>query len=192
MAHKEAFFSYLRGRWQDLFGARLVVLRYDLTSTYFESDPPGYSKRKHGCSRDNGPDCVQVVIALIVTPHSFPIAYEVMAGNTADNTTLPAFVDRIEKQYGTAERIWVMDRGIPTEEVLARMRSAQTPVPHARCDERRLETAAPRDLLETNAPQVVQRRVVGVVDLHQGALASGNGNTFRTAPSVIAGGGCVA
>ena len=128
LAHKQPFFSYLRGRWQDLFGARFEVLLYDLTSTYFESDPPGYGKRKHGYSRDKRPDCVQVVIALIVTPDGFPIAYEVMAGNTADNTTLPDFLDRIEKQYGTAERIWVMDRGIPTEEVLGRMRGAETPV----------------------------------------------------------------
>jgi transposase len=71
---------------------------------------------------------VQVVIALIVTPEGFPLAYEVMAGNTADNTTLADFLDRIEAQYGKAERIWVMDRGLPTEEVLARMRSAETPV----------------------------------------------------------------
>ena len=128
LAHKKPFFSYLRGRWQDLFGVRFEVLLYDLTSTYFESDPPGHGKRKHGYSRDKRPDCVQVVIALIVTPDGFPLAYEVMAGNTADNTTLPDFLDRIEEQYGKAERIWVMDRGIPTEDVLAQMRSAETPV----------------------------------------------------------------
>jgi transposase len=96
--------------------------------TYFESDPPGYGKRQFGYSRDKRFDCVQVVIALIVTPEGFPIAYEVMAGNTADNSTLSDFLDRIEERYGKAERIWVMDRGIPTEEVLARMRSAETPV----------------------------------------------------------------
>ena len=128
LAHKKAFFSYLRTRWQDLFGARFEVLLYDLTSTYFESDPPGAGKRRYGYSRDKRFDCVQVVIALIVTPDGFPIAYEVMPGNTTDNTTLSDFLDRIEEQYGKAERIWVMDRGIPTEEVLARMRSADTPV----------------------------------------------------------------
>ena len=128
LAHKKPFFSYLRARWQDLFGACFEVLLYDLTSTYFESDPPGYGKRKYGYSRDKRPDCVQVVIALIVTPEGFPLAYEVMPGNTADNTTLADFLERIEAQYGKAERIWVMDRGIPTEEVLARMRSAETPV----------------------------------------------------------------
>jgi hypothetical protein len=128
LTHKKAFFSYLRGRWQDLFGARFEVLLYDLTSTYFESDPPEDGKSKFGYSRDKRFDCVQVVIALIVTPDGFPIAYEVLAGNTADNTTLGDFLERIEEQYGKAERIWIMDRGIPTEEVLARMRSAETPV----------------------------------------------------------------
>ena len=128
LAHKKAFFSYLRGRWQDLFGARFEVLLYDLTSTYFESDPPGAGKRQFGYSRDKRSDCVQVIIALVVTPEGFPLAYEVLAGNTADNTTLADFLARIEAQYGQAERIWVMDRGIPTEEVLARMRGAETPV----------------------------------------------------------------
>ena len=128
LAHKKAFFSYLRGRWQDLFAARFEVLLYDLTSTYFESDPPGAGKRRFGYSRDKRFDCVQVVIALIVTPEGFPLAYEVMAGNTSDNTTLADFLDRIEAQYGKSERIWVMDRGIPTEEVLAQMRGADTPV----------------------------------------------------------------
>jgi len=128
LAHKRPFFSYLRARWQDLFGVGFEVLLYDLTSTYFESDPPGYGKRKHGYSRDKRSDCVQVIIALIVTPEGFPVAYEVMAGNTADNSTLADFLARIEAQYGKAERIWVMDRGIPTEEVLAQMRAADIPV----------------------------------------------------------------
>jgi transposase len=69
-----------------------------------------------------------VVIALIVTPEGFPLAYEVMAGNTADSTTLRAFLKRIEARYGKARRIWVMDRGIPTEEVLAEMRRSDPPV----------------------------------------------------------------
>ena len=100
-----------------MFNAKFDVLLYDLTSTYFESDPPfpEDDKRKFGYSRDKRSDCVQVVIALIVTPEGFPLAYEVMAGNTADNTTLHGFLKKIEEQYGKAERIWVMDRGIPTE-----------------------------------------------------------------------------
>ena len=124
LAHKEEMFGFLTQRWEDMFGVHYDVLLYDLTSTYFESDPPfGKSdKRRYGYSRDHRPDCVQVIIALIVTPEGFPLAYEVMPGNTADNTTLPAFLDKIENQYGKARRIWVMDRGIPTEAHLEQMR----------------------------------------------------------------------
>ncbi len=75
-------------------------------------------------SRDKRGDCVQVVIALVVTPEGFPLAYEVMPGNTADKTTLRGFLQKIEGQYGKADRVWVVDRGIPTEEVLSEMRGA--------------------------------------------------------------------
>ncbi len=130
LAHKSALFSHLVGRWRDLFGAEFDVLLYDLTSTYFESEPPldENDKRQFGYSRDKRPDCVQVVIALIVTPQGFPLTYEVLRGNTADKTTLKEFLQKIEKQYGKARRIWVMDRGIPTEENLAEMRASDPPV----------------------------------------------------------------
>jgi len=130
VAHKEALFTFLRGRWEDLFGVKFDVLLYDLTSTYFESDPPfgENDPRQFGYSRDHRPDCVQVVLALIVTPEGFPLAYEVMPGNTADKTTLRAFLEKIETRYGQARRIWVMDRGIPTEEVLEQMRRSDPPV----------------------------------------------------------------
>ncbi len=126
LAHKEALFSHLVARWRDLFNASFEVLLYDLTSTYFESDPPAddTDKRKHGHSRDHRPDCVQIVIALIVTPDGLPLAYEVLAGNTADSTTLRDFLAKIERLYGKAERVWCMDRGIPTEAVLEEMRQA--------------------------------------------------------------------
>ena len=128
LAHKRAFFSFLRERWETLFDARFDVLLYDLTSTYFESDPPFSDKRRFGYSRDKRGDCVQVVIALIVTPQGFPLAYEVMPGNTNDNTTLADFLRKIEDQYGRSDRIWIMDRGIPTEETLAAMRAGEAPV----------------------------------------------------------------
>jgi transposase len=130
LKHKTELFDHLTERWKDLFNAKFDVLLYDLTSSYFESDPPfpEGDKRKHGYSRDKRPDCVQVVIALIVTPEGFPLAYEVMAGNTSDKTTLKAFLEKIENQYGRAQRIWVMDRGIPTEETLAHMRQSDPPV----------------------------------------------------------------
>ena len=130
LEHRPALFQHLRQRWEDLFGVKFEVLLYDLTSTYFESDPsfPEGDKRRFGYSRDKRPDCVQVVVALVVTPEGFPLAYEVMAGNTADKTTLRGFLEKIEKLYGKAQRVWVMDRGIPTEEVLAQMRASDPPV----------------------------------------------------------------
>ena len=114
---KEELFSHLVERWHDLFNASFDVLLYDLTSTYFEidaGDVPEDDKRRHGYSRDKRPDCPQVVIALVVTPEGLPLAYEVLPGNTTDNKTLRAFLGKIERQYGKARRIWVMDRGIPT------------------------------------------------------------------------------
>ena len=130
LMHKPALFSHLQRRWADLFGAKFDVLLYDLTSSYFESPPPqdDEDKRRFGHSRDKRSDCVQVVIALIVTPEGFPIAYEVLPGNTSDRTTLRDMLCKIEAQYGKANRTWVMDRGIPTEEVLAQMRAAEPPV----------------------------------------------------------------
>jgi len=125
--HKRGLFSFLTERWRDLFDVGYEVLLYDLTSTYFECDPPGHGKRRHGYSRDKRPDCVQVVIALVITPEGFPVAYEVMAGNTSDKTTLKAFLEKIEAQYGKTNRVWVMDRGIPTEDILREMRKATTP-----------------------------------------------------------------
>jgi transposase len=130
LAHRTALFQHLRQRWEDLFGVKFQVLLYDLTSTYFESDPPfpEGDKRQFGYSRDKRGDCVQVVIALVVTPEGFPLAYEVMAGNTSDKTTLQGMIQRIESLYGKAERIWVMDRGIPTEAVLEQMRASDPPI----------------------------------------------------------------
>jgi transposase len=130
LAHKEDLFDHLVGRWRDLFNISFDVLLYDLTSTYFEANPPfpENDKRRHGYSRDHRPDCVQVVIALVVTPEGLPLGYEVMPGNTRDSSTLRGFLARIERQYGKARRIWLMDRGIPTEEVLAEMRASEPPV----------------------------------------------------------------
>jgi hypothetical protein len=131
LAHKADLFTHLVARWRDLFNATFDVLLYDLTSTYFEinaADVPEGDKRRHGYSRDKRPDCPQVVIALVVTPEGLPLGYEVLPGNTADCKTLRMFLDKIEKQYGRARRVWVMDRGIPTEAVLAEMRASTPPV----------------------------------------------------------------
>src|ERR1700720_1325970 len=120
LVHKQAVFDHLVGRWRDLFNISYDVLLYDLTSTYFEADPPfpEGDKRRFGYSRDHRPDCVQIVIALVVTPEGLPLAYEVLPGNTADKTTLRPFLEHIERQYGKARRVWLMDRGVPTEAVL--------------------------------------------------------------------------
>jgi transposase len=150
LEHKAAVFDHLTSRWRDLFNVSFDVLLYDLTSTYFEIDPPlaEGSKRRFGYSRDRRPDCVQVVIALIITPQGFPLAYEVLPGNTADKTTLKDFLARIERQYGRARRIWLMDRGIPTEEVLEQMRDSDPPVQYVVGTPKGRLTALEQALLE--------------------------------------------
>jgi transposase len=122
LAHKQDLFIWLRGQWVDLFHADFEVLLYDLTSTYFEGEMEANPKAKRGYSRDGRPDCLQLVIALVITTDGFPLAYEVMDGNTSDRTTLRGFLEKIEHTYGKAKRTWVMDRGIPTEAILAEMR----------------------------------------------------------------------
>jgi transposase len=123
LEHKQELFQHLRQRWQDLFATPFDVLFYDLTSTYFEGEAEQIPQAKRGYSRDHRPDCLQVLIALVITPEGFPLAYEVLDGNTSDRTTLRGFLERIENTYGQARRVWVMDRGIPTEALLAEMRN---------------------------------------------------------------------
>jgi transposase len=122
LEHKQELFVWLRQKWADLFQAEFEVLLYDLTSTYFEGAMEQNPKAKYGHSRDKRTDCLQVVIALVITSDGFPLAYEVMDGNTSDRATLRGFLDKIEKTYGKAKRMWVMDRGIPSEEILREMR----------------------------------------------------------------------
>ena len=115
----------MQQRWKDLLDAEFDLLLYDLTSTYVEGEAEQNPKARYGYSRDKRPDCKQVVIALIVTPAGLPLAYEVMAGNTSEKTTLRGFLDRIESLYGKARRVWLMDRGIPTEALLQEMRTSR-------------------------------------------------------------------
>ncbi len=122
LEHKQELFIWLKQKWADLFHADFEVLLYDLTSTYFEGEMEQNAKAKRGYSRDKRPDCLQLVIALVVTPDGFPLAYEVMNGNTSDRKTLPGFLKKIEDRYGQARRVWVMDRGVPTEAILKGMR----------------------------------------------------------------------
>ena len=124
LEHRQELFQHLQQRWKDLFDAQFDVLLYDLTSTYVEGEAELNPKAKRGYSRDGRPDCKQVVVALVITPEGFPLAYEVMDGNTSDKTTLRGFLKKIEDLYGKARRVWLMDRGIPTEAVLEEMRGA--------------------------------------------------------------------
>ena len=139
--HRAALFTHLQARWKDLFGATYDLLLYDLTSTYFEGEMEQAPKAKHGYSRDKRSDCRQVVIAVVLSAEGFPLAYEIMPGNTSDRTTLQGFLQKIQMLYGQARRIWVMDRGIPTEETLQQMRQSDPPVgylvgpPRARWDQ---------------------------------------------------------
>jgi transposase len=123
LPHKDELCRHLTERWKTLFDASFDVLLYDLTSTYFEGLCAEIPKARHGYSRDGRPDCRQVVIALVVTTDGLPLAYEVLAGNTVDHSTLQEFLSKIERLYGKARRVWVMDRGIPTEAALERMRA---------------------------------------------------------------------
>ena len=125
LPHKQELFVWLKQKWADLFHSDFEVLLYDLTSTYFEGEMEQNPKAKRGYSRDKRPDCLQLVIALVVTTDGLPLAYEVMKGNTSDRTTLPGFLKKIENTYGKARRVWVMDRGVPSEAILKDMRSPQ-------------------------------------------------------------------
>jgi transposase len=126
--HKQNLFRHLEQRWKNLFDTQFDVLLYDLTSTYVEGEAEQNPKARRGYSRDGRPDCKQVIVALVITPEGFPLAYEVMDGNTSDKTTLRGFLSKIETLYGKARRVWLMDRGIPTEAILAEMRDPERQV----------------------------------------------------------------
>ena len=122
LAHKDALEEHLRYKWGELFQADFEVLLYDLTSTYFEGLMEEVSKAKRGYSRDKRPDCKQLVIALIVTPEGFPLAYEVFPGNTRDVQSLETMLNQVEAKYGKAKRTWVFDRGVVSEDNLQKLR----------------------------------------------------------------------
>lgn len=130
LPHKEELFAHLRQRWSDLFGARYEVLLYDLTSTYFECDAPDDEDdpRRFGDSRGRRGDGVQVFVAFVVTPEGLPLAYAMLPGNTADKTTLRDMLATIRRRFGAAGRIWIMDRGLPTDEILTELRAADSGV----------------------------------------------------------------
>lgn len=126
LSHKEKLCQHLQDYYGKLFGTNFDFLLYDVTSTYFEGSGKNNPQAKRGYSRDGRPDCVQVCIGLVATPEGFPLAYEIFDGNRTDVTTLPEIVDMMEKKYGKAKRLWVMDRGMSSEENLEALRKSNT------------------------------------------------------------------
>jgi len=122
LPHKTALERHLKNRYGELFGAEFDVLLYDLTSTYVEGAAEKNPMVRRGYSRDHRPDCEQIVIALIVNTEGFPFSYETFDGNRADVSTMETILRMVERKYGKARRIWVMDRGIVSEENLAAIR----------------------------------------------------------------------
>jgi transposase len=122
LPYKEELCMYLKDTWQGMFDLEYDVLLYDITSTYFEGLCRQNPKAQFGHSKDRRSDCRQVLIALVVTPDGFPVDYEVLHGNTSEKTTLKPLLKKIESMYGKANRVWLMDRGIPTEATLKFMR----------------------------------------------------------------------
>ncbi|HEY6388255.1 MAG TPA: IS1634 family transposase [Candidatus Acidoferrum sp.] len=122
LPHKTKLEQHLKQRYGELFGAEFEVLLYDLTSTYVEGAAEKNPMMRRGYSRDHRPDCEQMVIALIVNSEGFPFSYETFDGNRADVSTMETILRMVERKYGKARRIWVMDRGIVSEENLAAIR----------------------------------------------------------------------
>lgn len=124
LPHKDALCGHLQKRYGELFGSTFDFLFYDITSTYFEGSAKGNPQAKRGYSRDGRPDCPQVCIGLVTTREGLPLAYEVFDGNRADVTTTQEMVEIMETKYGKAGRVWVMDRGMVSEDNLEYLRSS--------------------------------------------------------------------
>jgi transposase len=141
--HKEQLTQHLLERYQSWFGVGFEFLIYDVTSTFFEGQVLGNTKAARGYSRDNRPDCKQVCIGLVVSPEGLPLAYEVFAGNRADVTTVQDIIRVMEEKYGHAKRIWVMDRGMVSEENIEflRERNAQYIIGTPKAQLRQFEAA---------------------------------------------------
>lgn len=122
LPHKDDLFSHFQQMYGELFGTDFDLLLYDVTSTYFEGQMQANPQAKRGYSRDKRPDCVQVCIALVVTPEGLPLAYEVFDGNRADVTTVEQIVEHMRSKYGHERRTWVMDRGMVSEDNLEMLR----------------------------------------------------------------------
>ena len=145
--HKEKLTQHLLKRYESWFGVGFEFLLYDVTSTFFEGQALGNTKAARGYSRDHRPDCKQVCIGLVVSPEGLPLAYEVFAGNRVDVTTVEEIVAVMEEKYGQAKRIWVMDRGMVSQENIEflRGRNAQYIVGTPKAQLRQFESALLED-----------------------------------------------
>jgi hypothetical protein len=145
--HKEKLTQHLLQRYESWFGVGFEFLIYDVTSTFFEGQVAGNPQAARGYSRDSRPDCKQVCIGLVVSPEGLPLAYEVFAGNRADVTTIEDIVKIMEEKYGQARRIWVLDRGMVSEDNIEflRQRNAQYIVGTPKAQLRQFEAALLED-----------------------------------------------
>jgi len=146
LPHKAALQVFLKERLGRLFNLEYDLLLYDVTSTYFEGEAAANGLAQRGYSRDHRPDCKQVCIALVVSKCGMPLGYEVFGGNRADVTTLESIVETMERLYGKADRIWVLDRGMISEANLTFLRS----------EGRRYIVGTPRSMLRRFEPQLLQ------------------------------------
>lgn len=167
LEHRDALMGHLQERWSDLFGAECQILLYDLTSTYFEGEAERVDCAARGYSRDHRPDTLQVIVALVVTPEGFPVAYEVFEGDTADVTTLEEIVSQIENKYGMTGRVWVFDRGVVSEDNLQDLR--QRGAYYLVGTPRRKLADFERELLEGDWQEVAGKPGVRVQLLSEGA-----------------------
>src|SRR6202043_3992182 len=166
LPHKTKLERHLKERYGTLFGAEFDVLLYDLTSTYVEGAAEKNPMMRRGYSRDHRPDCEQMVIALIVNSEGFPFSYETFDGNRADVSTMETILGMVERKYGKARRIWVMDRGVVSEENLAaiRRRGGHYLVGTPRSKLKQFEA----ELLQENWQQVRPEVEVKLVGIPQG------------------------
>ena len=148
LPHKQALETHLKQRLGALFALDYELLLYDVTSTYFEGQAEGNGLARRGYSRDHRGDCKQVCIGLVVTREGMPLGYEVFAGNRTDVTTVEEIVGTMERRYGQARRIWVMDRGMASAETMAWLQGSQ----------RRYFIGASKSELKKLAPQLADRR----------------------------------
>jgi transposase len=171
LPHKEALCQHLQQRYGALFGATFDFLFYDITSVYFEGSGHGNPQAKRGYSRDGRSDCVQVCIGLVVSRDGLPLAFEAFDGNRTDVTTVEEMITCMEEKYGQAQRVWVMDRGMVSEENVAWLRQRGA----------RYLVGTPKSLLKRYEQELTEsgwEAVAPGVDVKRCAAPDGGDETF--------------